>query len=322
MRLTSEELKESYRKETARASWQRADCLSAEEMMRAAEGQTSQAERKTVADHLMACADCAEEYRLVRSLKTWAETAAASVDEANNLAGVKPESILRLDERRVSSAPRSGWRRRIGTVFSPMRASYAMAAALFVVTLALGFWSLSLYRENRSLAAVFNQQLQERDQTLNAAIESLAQSRQQAEESARQSKQFQTQLAERTREVERLSQPRINIPIVDLNPGDSTRGNSPGSLTTVDLPAGVNFFTLILNIAIQQDYPDYELNVVDSNGKLVWRRGGLQKNEWNNFTVGFSRRLIPAGKYRMKIYGLRNSRRELLEDYAVSVKYR
>src|SRR5262245_18592385 len=109
MRLTSEELKELFRKEVACAPPLRAECLSAEEMMRAAEGRMSQAERERVTGHLGACADCAEEYRVVPSLKFWTATVA------------EPVSKPAPEFKRVVDAPPSGWRERLAAFLSPVR---------------------------------------------------------------------------------------------------------------------------------------------------------------------------------------------------------
>src|SRR5262245_40730446 len=76
MKLTDEEMRRLYRRQTARSRSGRAECLSEEAMTRVAEGELSQSEREALADHLMACSDCAEEYRILRELKPWAERAA------------------------------------------------------------------------------------------------------------------------------------------------------------------------------------------------------------------------------------------------------
>jgi hypothetical protein len=73
MRLDSEELKRLYQQQTARAARSRDDCLTAEVIMSAATGEFSHAERNKVADHLIACSDCAQEYRLARSLESTAK---------------------------------------------------------------------------------------------------------------------------------------------------------------------------------------------------------------------------------------------------------
>jgi len=81
MKLMTDELKKLYQQRTTRSARRQAECLSEETLLRATMGELSQAERERVADHLMACSDCAEEYRLIRSLKPWAEQVAAPSGE-------------------------------------------------------------------------------------------------------------------------------------------------------------------------------------------------------------------------------------------------
>lgn len=81
MKLTSEALNELYQQQTARSTRGQAECLTEETLLRAATGELSRSERQCVADHLMVCSDCAEEYRLIRSLKPWAEQVAAASGE-------------------------------------------------------------------------------------------------------------------------------------------------------------------------------------------------------------------------------------------------
>jgi hypothetical protein len=309
MRLTSEELKELFRKEIACASRLRAECLSAEEMMRAAEGRMSQAERERVTGHLRACADCAEEYRVVPSLKPWAATAAASIGEPG------PEF------KGADDAPRSGWRERLAAFLSPAVFSYAIAAALLIVSVALGVWAVSLYREKQRLAAGVNQQLNERDRALAAAAESLAKARQQAEEAAHRSERQEMQIAELRRNVDELSQPQINAPIYDIE-SKPDRGPGQSEPATVEVLAGTNLFTLILHSSDKRSFSNYAMEAIDGNGKVVWHGQGLRKSENYTFTVILARRLFPSGQYRIKLYGLRGGDRELVEDYVVRVRYR
>jgi hypothetical protein len=309
MKLTSEELEELFRKEIACAARPRTECLSAEEMMRAAEGRISQAERERVTGHLRACADCAEEYRVVPSLKPWAETVAASVGEPG------PEFKGAVD------ALRSGWRERLAAFLSPAVFSYAIAVALLIVSVALGVWAVSLYLENQRFAAGVNQQLNERDRDLAAAAESLAKVRQQAEEAARRSERQEMQIAELRRNIDELSLPQINVPIYDIE-SKPDRGPGQSAPATVDVLAGTNLFTLILHSTDKRSFSNYAMEAIDGNGQVLWRGQGLRKSENYTFTVILARRLFTSGQYRIKLYGLRGGKREMVEDYLVRIQYR
>jgi hypothetical protein len=81
MKLTDDKLKQLYQQQTARSARRQAECLSDETLLRAAAGELGQTERERMADHLMVCSDCATEYRLVQSLKPWAERVVATSGE-------------------------------------------------------------------------------------------------------------------------------------------------------------------------------------------------------------------------------------------------
>jgi len=63
MRLNSEQLKQLYQVRTARAS--RLECPSADALMKAASREVSLEDRTRMVDHLVACSNCASEYRLI-----------------------------------------------------------------------------------------------------------------------------------------------------------------------------------------------------------------------------------------------------------------
>lgn len=67
MKLNSEELKKLYQQKTARSARPDAECPSPEMLIETASGELSRPERERVVDHMVACSDCAHEYRLIRS---------------------------------------------------------------------------------------------------------------------------------------------------------------------------------------------------------------------------------------------------------------
>src|SRR4030095_7808458 len=229
MKLTNEEMSRLYRRQTARSRAGRADCLSEESMTRAAEGGLSQSEREVIADHLMACSDCAEEYRILRELKPWAERAAVSAYERESAIksvsappGKDARAVPRLPDW-AGWAGRAGWAssaRRLAGIFSAGFQTYAIAAALLVVSLACVAWVISLKRENARMAARLNEQLASRDQ----ASQSLTDARRELEAATRRAEQQQTEIAELRRSVDDLSQPQVNVPITDLEQQANRRG--------------------------------------------------------------------------------------------------
>ena len=116
--------------------------------------------------------------------------------------------------------------------------------------------------------------------------------------------------------------PDVNVPIIDLNPQDAGRGAQNSTAATVHLPPDTDLFTLVLNLSGEDSNRDYSLEVTDRNNRTIWVARDLRKSPYNNFTVAMRQRSFPAGEYRLKIYGLRDGRRELIEEYAIRLTYR
>lgn len=276
-------------------------------------------EEKHVQDHLVLCRECTALLLDLAAFPALDQEGARQLSDAEVAAAWRAlQPQLRRQEAPGISAP--SWWQRFSEGFSLVRLSYALAASLLVVSLGLGAWIVSLWRENQRLAAGFNEQLAEQERAVTAATKSLEEARQRLEEASSRSEQYETQIAELRQTVDELSQPQINTPVTDLYPRDYIRGQE-GAVKTVAVPSGANFFTLILNIAGQPSHPEYALEILDQGGQVIWQGRGLQKSPYNNFTVTLPRRSFSAGQYRIKLYGLRGTRRELVEEYALHIRY-
>jgi hypothetical protein len=294
MKLNSEELRSLYQRETARSN-RRSDseCLTEEVLARAVTGELGQAERERIADHLVTCSDCAKEYRAAKSIKSWAK--------ANGHHRPLPD----LRRRRV---------------YLP----YAIAASLLVLSLLLGALLISKSRENQRLVAEAN----------NRHSAEITESRRLLEETTRRAEQesaarrvAEEELAKRDAAAKPTILPKrsvaseANVSIVDLNPQDAGRGGQNPKTATVQLSRDTDLFTLILNLSGEDSSRNYSLEVTDRNNRTIWTARDLRKSPYNNFTVAMHRRSFPAGEYRLKIYGLRDGGRQLIEQYAIRLTY-
>jgi hypothetical protein len=318
MRLNEKELKRLYQQSTARLS-DRSECLTADEITSAAEGRTSEDNRIKVTDHLMACSDCAQEYRILTSLEPWADQVAVFSGAASS-----SPRLVQVEREKRSGAWRGDWWSRFGAAFSTAGAAYAMATALLVVTLAVIVWMVTQRREGQQVIARLDQEVAQRDQTLTATKESLDETRRQLEEanrrgsSSEQAQKYEGQIAELQRNLDELSRPQMNAPIIDLEPQGSTRGASLAA-KTIEVPSSANLFTLVLNVAGEQNYSSFALEIAERSGKVIWRGAGLRKSQFNTFTVTLSRRLLPTGSYHIKLYGVGGNQTKMVEDYAVQI---
>lgn len=69
MKLSEKELKELYQQHTARCAARPRGCPDEELLVNAALKRLTNREREELVDHLAACSDCAQEYRLINSIK-------------------------------------------------------------------------------------------------------------------------------------------------------------------------------------------------------------------------------------------------------------
>lgn len=301
MKLNSEELRSFYQRETARSN-RRSDseCLTEDVLARAVAGESDQPERERIADHLASCSDCAKEYSAAKSIKAWADE--------NAPARPIPFPAKANGHYRPLPKPRR--------LYMP----YAIAASLLVVSVTLGVLLISKSRENQRLIAEANK----RASTHSAET---TESRRLLEQESAARRLAEEQLAKRDAAVKpailpkRSVAPEANVPIIDLNPQDAGRGGQNPTAATVQLSRDTDLFTLILNLSGEDSSRNYSLEVTDRNNRTIWITRDLRKSPYNNFTVAMRRRTFPAGEYRLKIYGLRDGRRQLIEEYAIRLMY-
>lgn len=303
MKLNSEELRSLYQRETARSNRRSdSDCLTEEVLARAVAGELDHSERERIADHLGTCSDCAKEFSAAKSIKVWADE--------NAPARPIPFPAKANGHHRPLPEPRR----------QPLYLPYAIAASLLVLSIALGALLISKSRENQRLVAEANN----RQSTHTAET---AESRRLLEQESAARRLAEEQLARRDAAAKptvlpkRSVAPQANVPIIDLSPQDAGRGNQNPTAATVQLSPDTDLFTLILNLGGEDSSRNYSLEVTDRNNRTIWTARGLRKSPYNNFTVAMRRRSFPAGEYRLKIYGLRDGRRQLIEEYAIRLTY-
>ncbi len=304
MKVSSHVLSQLYTGATARSTDHGARCISEEALARAAAGEIGKSERAQLADHLSTCSDCAREYRLAVSLGSWVQQAARATADADT----PPDTATGFP-----GATPVG-KRAHQLLWSRVPLLSALAASLLVVTVSLSAWVVALRKGHQLVATRLGQQIA----ALNRDLEN---ARQQLAAATGRGQQNATEVAALRRDLDALSQPQLNEPLLDLDPRDSTRGPAAHTPRTLSIPAAAAVFTLILNTREHPTFPDYSLQVVDQNGRILWAGRGLHKSRFDTFTVAFPRRLLPPGRYRLTLYGLRGPRRDVVEDYEVIFHY-
>lgn len=303
MKLTSEDLKSLYQESTARPLAGRGDCLTAQTMMSAATGKLSDEELERVADHLVACSDCAWEYRFVLAHKPWADQAGQAFADAEPSA----------------SASRPALRQYFTSLFSSRRTPFAIAAVALLL-LALG-GGLILIRQER-----LNQQLAERGRALDSANRSLAETRAQLEEANRRLAQAPTanpnppaeEIARLRQTIDELNSPQLDLPIIDL---DTTRGGPAEKPLPIEIPRTAGSVALVLNFNDRQQHSVYEVEIIDQRGNKIWHGQGKSTGN-NKLTMTLPRRFLSGGRYLIKLLGLRNDEKVAVADFAITVGFK
>lgn len=322
MRLNEEELKALYQEHTAR-SLAKSECLTADEIARAAAGEINPEERSKITNHMMACSTCAEEYRVLGPIKAWA--ASFSTEGAHAVAQQSRSGGMRLG---TVPEPRVSWWQRVIALSSPV--SIVAATCLIVLTLALLAWTVSLRSQNNQMAARLDDEIAKRDRELVSSNEALEQSRRQLEEANRSAdqqgsserlKEYESEIAQLRRDVDELSGPQLDTPIIDLEARGATRDQAGANFKPIELPAGTKLFTLVLNVSGQPRTSSYTAEISDQNGKTIWRGQGLHRSADNTCTLSLSRRLLPDGRYQIKLYAP-GVQKEPAEVFAMQIRYR
>jgi hypothetical protein len=338
MKLTEENLKQILQRQTARSTARHAECLTEDQFARVAGGEMDQEERSAVARHLIVCADCTEEYRILRSLKSWANetdlTLAATLPPAARKDDVHP---VRYSE----VARPTAWNGR--NAFSSSRVALALAAMLLVVLAAGVLLVWNSRQQSRELARL-NQQVVERERALNSVQESLSEKERRVgelEESlrrqARSPDQSRTgegetggvsanngsnpkdELASLRQSARELNQPQLEVPIVDLDPAP-LRGGPSRAATIIDIPSTAKSFTVILNFS-GEAYGSYQVELLDSRGRNVWHGQVQGKSGSGSINLTLARGLIADGNYLIELYGLKNRSKERVASYPIKVRY-
>jgi len=75
------------------------------------------------------------------------------------------------------------------------------------------------------------------------------------------------------------------------------------------------------NITGQQTHSTYAAEVFDSTGKRSWH--GQRARKWLDYSANLTltSRMIPAGRYLIKLYGLRDEKQEPVDDRPVLINY-
>lgn len=307
MKLTEQDMKKLWQQSDERSNAASGDCLSEDLLLRAGLNELNESERSQIAEHVIGCPDCLEQYRIVRATGDWAKNTAEEFAIQPTTSAIKP------------TLPRpNGWRSFFEFAgFTPAR---AVLAAVLLMAAAVSVWTVKLQLENKNLQAKLHQ---EQEKRALAAARQANESQQETEQLLASNQSLTAENFRLKENLTALSKPQLETPIIDVDPANLNRGvsESINTATNIDVPAKASFFTVILHLPGEQAGQFLLIELIDrKTGSTLW--SGQQKQTHSpNLTLTLAKNLCPAGKYRIRISSLSGQRKQLIDHYDIQVNY-
>lgn len=231
--------------------------------------------------------------------------------------------VLQPQAAAAASAPSGGWRR------------MALAASLVGVTaLGLAGWQWFEVQNSQNELATVEQQLRAAldreaqpvgDEELREQIGSLEEANLQlaaGKSDLVEEVEIQKERIERLdSQVAELSRPSLNVPVVDLFPGDMVlRGEAPEALKVI-VPRQTRTVTLILNSGVEDDQAVSGMHIVAADGTRVWRSSSRpERDELGTFTLAIPVQALESGTYTLQLVNEHDGQTQVIETYQVEVQ--
>lgn len=118
-----------------------------------------------------------------------------------------------------------------------------------------------------------------------------------------------------------LAAPHSRVALIDLVPSEE-RFRSAEAPQASSLPEWVVDVVLILNLPIQESYPEYRVDIhtgPSPYGEPLWRLDNVQPTEIGNFTLQVPRNLL-SGPHLIRLYGIHRTKTPvLLANYEINL---
>ena len=122
-------------------------------------------------------------------------------------------------------------------------------------------------------------------------------------------------------EVRDLSSPQTGVLVADLIPQKEAIERAEGGEEVVRVPAWAGRLLLILNLADPATHPSYRIEIRTQDGREVWSRAGVRRSADGTFALEVPRRLLPAGRYRIRLFGIEGGSELPVAEYAVRIEH-
>ena len=274
-------------------------------------GKLTPAERRTFQEHLFECDECFQQAEFTARF-------VAGVREASRTglltAHQQPERT-----RTVSAWSNQGWAFRW--------AAPALAASLLIAIALIGWWALSLRRQNQRLTQQTTEQMGAQNRAAeqlklaetkireleNRGIASQAEKESLQQEVRRLKEQVAVAEPQRGDQLAQVRQPDANLPAINIYPvGDAQRSGGTSEVNQLRLPPETRRFVLLLS-DFQPGLANYQLEIINPSGRMLTRRTGLKPDRNGEIGVTLNRSLLSQGRYTLKLLG----QGKLIAEYVV-----
>src|SRR5262245_32799734 len=143
--------------------------------------------------------------------------------------------------------------------------------------------------------------------------------RQTQPQAANQLEQANREIAGLKAQVEELSAPQINIPVLEILPQEMTERGERSQVNQLQIPRGARTITLILNSQSASESKSYSLEILDARRNVVWSQQGLARHSTGDYTINIPAVLLPPNEYTINIYGQPDGKRVKIESYRIRI---
>ena len=257
-------------------------------------------DRRAFQEHFFECGDCF----------------AQAQDTSRFVAGVRHASRTGILPARSAVVAADGWGRWLRPAFA------AAAFASVALTVALGwllFSQIPRLREDLARERRAREQA-ERDsqQRLSRADEALSNERQQRE-AERASLESRIELLAQNGPTPAPAPPgrsQANSPLVIL---DAVRGSPRGGGQQLVIGSGSAVATVWIEVEPGNRFDSYRMQLF-RGGRLVETVSGAQPNSYGAVAVTIPARLLPPGRYLVRLSGVKDQKPELVGEYDLDVR--
>ena len=124
--------------------------------------------------------------------------------------------------------------------------------------------------------------------------------------------------------IETVSQPKVHVHLTDLVPVGEAAIRARDSRVEVRVPEWADRLVVILNLFESGSYAEYHADISEApptGRRQVWSHQDLRQSPDRNFVIELPREFLPAGSYRIDLFGVEGGQRVRLAEYLLALDF-